>query len=306
MTGYMGKRTKHTHIESQRFRTGLLFILPGAILSIVFVVVPLIMVIYLSFVEWNGISKHIKFVGLKNYINLPEIDGFADMMVSTFVFAFGVTILTITISFIVALVLDKKGRGRINRNVMRSLWFFPSLLSGAIVGILWRIMYNYNNGVLNEIFSAFGLSPVNWLETKGVTNFAIIVGNTWAQVGLCYVIFLAGLQSIPTDLYEAAVLDGASSGQILRKITFPMMAPSITINVVTTSIAAFRAYELPYLISLGHPGKSTLMITQRIYFYGFQAQEYGRASALSVMLTLIITAISLIQLVVLKKREEIY
>ena len=99
----MGKRTKHTHIESQRFRTGLLFILPGAILSIVFVVVPLIMVIYLSFVEWNGISKHIKFVGLKNYINLPEIDGFADMMVSTFVFAFGVTILTITISFIVAL-----------------------------------------------------------------------------------------------------------------------------------------------------------------------------------------------------------
>jgi ABC-type sugar transport system permease subunit len=189
---------------------------------------------------------------------------------------------------------------------MRSLWFFPSLLSGAIVGILWRIMYNYNNGVINEIFSAFGLSPVNWLETKGVTNFAIIVGNTWAQVGLCFVIFLAGLQSIPTDLYEAAVLDGASSGQILRKITFPMMAPSITINVVTTSIAAFRAYELPYLISLGHPGKSTLMITQRIYFYGFQAQEYGRASALSVMLTLIITAISLIQLVVLKKREEIY
>ena len=101
-------------------------------------------------------------------------------------------------------------------------------LSGAIVGILWRIMYNYNNGVINEIFSAFGLSPVNWLETKGVTNFAIIVGNTWAQVGLCFVIFLAGLQSIPTDLYEAAVLDGASSGQILRKITFPMMAPSIS------------------------------------------------------------------------------
>ena len=134
----------------------------------------------------------------------------------------------------------------------------------------------------------------------------MIVGNTWVQVGLCFVIFLAGLQSIPVELYEAARIDGATSFQQLCHITFPLMAVSITINMVTTTIAAFRAYELPYLISQGLPGKTTLLMTQRIYFFGFQTREFGMGSALSVVLTIIIGLISLIQLYVLKRREDVF
>ena len=145
-------------------------------------------------------------------------------------------------------------------------------------------MYNYNNGVINKIITSAGLPAVNWLETRGVTNIAIIIGAAWVQIGLCVVVFLAGLQSIPQEMYEAASIDGATPSQQLKNITIPMMASSITINVITTTIAAFKAYELPYLISKGLPGHSTLLITQRIFFFGFQAFDYGRGSALSVVL----------------------
>ena len=239
-------------------------------------------------------------------MHVSKIDGFAEMMVATFTFALGVTALTILISFIAALILDKTGRGRLPRGLMRTLWFFPALLSSAIVGILWRIMYNYKNGVINAILKMVGLKPVQWLETKGVTNIAIIIGNTWVTVGLCVIVFMAGLQAIPQELFEAARIDGASSWKQVRYITIPLMSTSITINAITTTIAAFRAYELPYLISQGKPGKSTLMMTQRIYFYGFTAHDYGRGSAIAVMLTLIIVIISLIQLVILRRREDIY
>ena len=167
-------------------------------------------------------------------------------------------------------------------------------------------MYNYNNGVINKIITSAGLPAVNWLETRGITNIAIIIGAAWVQIGLCVVVFLAGLQSIPQEMYEAASIDGATPSQQLKNITIPMMASSITINVITTTIAAFKAYELPYLISKGLPGHSTLLITQRIFFFGFQAFDYGRGSALSVVLLLIIALISLVQLVVLRKREDIF
>lgn len=299
-----GKQKKSAF--ARRNRTGLIFLIPSAVLCLTFIIYPLITVIYYSMTDWDGMSKEKNFIGLYHYMHVSKIDGFAEMMIATFTFAMGVTALTILISFIAALILDKTGRGRLPRGLMRTLWFFPALLSSAIVGILWRIMYNYKNGVINAILKMVGLKPVQWLETKGVTNIAIIIGNTWVTVGLCVIVFMAGLQAIPQELFEAARIDGASSWKQVRYITIPLMSTSITINAITTTIAAFRAYELPYLISQGKPGKSTLMMTQRIYFYGFTAHDYGRGSAIAVMLTLIIVIISLIQLVILRRREDIY
>ena len=228
------------------------------------------------------------------------------MMFATVTFAIGTTIITIIVSFITALILDKKGRGRLPRGMMRSLWFLPALLSGAVVGILWRVMYNFNNGVINKGLTSIGLNPINWLETVGVANIAIIVGAAWVQIGFCVIVFLAGLQSISQEMFEAAAIDGAVPRQQLWNIVLPMMAPSITINVITTTIAGFKAYELPFLITRGQPGKSTLLITQRIFFYGFEDYDYGLGSALAVFLLLIIAGISLIQLIYLRKREDIY
>ena len=299
-------KRKMTKLEKNQFRSGLVFILPSLILCTVFMLIPLFDVIRYSITDWDGMSRDYNFVGLYNYLHLNEIEGFGEMMIATITFAIGTTALTIVVSFITALALDKRGKGRLPRGLMRSLWFLPALLSGSVVGILWRVMYNYNNGVINKILNAAGLESVNWLETRGVTNIAIIIGATWVQIGFCVVVFLAGLQGISQDLYEAAAIDGATPRQQLRRITFPLMASSITINVITTTITGFKAYELPYLISQGLPGRSTLLLTQRIFFYGIGANDYGRGSALSVLLLVIIALISLIQLIYLRKREDIY
>ena len=299
-------KRKRNALERNKVRAGTVFLLPSFILCAMFMLWPLVEVIRYSFTDWNGIAKDYNYVGLENYFGITKIDGFNEMMVATITFAIGVTVLTVFISFITALALDKKGKGRIPRGLVRSLWFLPSLLSGAVVGMLWRVMYNYNNGVINKVITAMGGEAVNWLETRVVTNIAVIVGATWVQIGLCVIVFMAGLQSISQDLYEAAALDGAKPLQQLWHITLPMMASSITINVITTTIAGFKAYELPYNISQGLPGKSTLLMTQRIYFFGFQDFDYGLGSALSVMLLAIIALISLIQLIYLKKREDIY
>ena len=298
---------KHTSsFERSRVLGGLLFLVPSAILCLIFIVVPLIDVFRISFYEWNGISIEREFVGLRNFALLPSTEGFWAMTTATLYFTVGTTALVILVAFFVALALDKKGRYRLNRSVMRAAWFFPCILSGAVVGIVWRIMYNYNNGVINFIIKSLGLQPVNWLETYGLTNFAVILASAWSQVGLCIIVFMAGLQGIPTDLYEAAAIDGANSRRLLRHITVPMMAPAITINVLTTTITAFKMYELPWLVSRGLPGYSTRILTQRIYFFAFESGKFGIGSALSVLLILIITVISLIQLVFLRRREDIF
>lgn len=300
------KKTKVNGMEKRKRRTGLLFILPSAALCAVFMLWPLMEVLRYSLTDWNGLSATYNYVGFNNYKNLVHIDGFGQMMFATITFAIGTTIITIIVSFITALALDKKGRGRLPRGMMRSLWFLPALLSGAVVGILWRVMYNFNNGVINKGLTSIGIAPVNWLETVGVANIAIIIGAAWVQIGFCVIVFLAGLQSISQEMFEAAAIDGAVPRQQLWNIVLPMMAPSITINVITTTIAGFKAYELPFLITRGQPGKSTLLITQRIFFYGFEDYDYGLGSALAVFLLLIIAGISLIQLIYLRKREDIY
>jgi len=271
-------------------------------------VVPLVNVIRYSFNENSLVdAKDLTFVGLDNYKAVPQTEGFSEMIIATIVFAIGVTILTVGIAFNVALALDNRGRGHVNRGLMRSLWFFPALLSAAIVGILWRIMYHYTNGVINKTLLSLGGERVNWLETPWLTNGAVIIAAVWLLMGLCIVIFLAGLQSIPTSLYEAARIDGASKRQMRRHVTIPLMAPAITITVLTTSTAAFKMYELPWFISLGLPGYTTRLLTQRIYFYGFEATNLmGIGAALSVVLIIVITLISLMQLFVLRKREDIY
>ena len=291
--------------NQKKHLTGLLFLLPQSAFLAVFIVYPLASVIFYSLFDWNGISQ-MKFVGADNYKLLPGTEGFWDMAKATVIYAAGVTGLVVLCGFLVALALDKRGKWRLNRTAMGFFWFFPCLLSGAIVGIIWRIMFNYNGGLVNFLLNRMGIKSVNWLETYGVTMAAVIIASVWSQIGMCAIIFLAGLQNIPTDMLEAADLDGASDIQKKAMIVIPLMAPSITINVITTSIAAFKAYELPYTVSKGLPGYSTRILTQRIYFYSFNTNKYGIASAMSILLVIVITLISLLQLFVLKKREDIY
>jgi len=299
-------KRKTSAFERSRTRTGVIFLLPTILVTAFFIIWPLIQVIRYSFTDWDGIQATMNYIGLKNYRDLPAMPGFAEMCKATVIYALSYTVLVNIVAFLMALILDKKGKWRINRGLMRGLWFFPCLLSGIVIGILWRIMYNYNNGIINTILKSLGVSPINWLEDATMAMVSVIIASVWAGTGMCIIIFMAGLQSIDEGLYEAASIDGATSAQQLWHITVPMMAPSITINVITTTIAAFKAYELPKTIANGGPGYATTLITSKIMALGFTSANAGMGSALSVVLILIITLISLIQLLYLRKREDIY
>ena len=300
------KHKKTTAFERKRNTVGALFLLPMLIMVGTFIMWPLVDVVRYSFFDWNGISSNMTFVGLYNYKALLNLKYLKEMLLGTFFYSACVTFLTIVLSFIIALALDQNGKGHINRNLLRALWFFPCLLSLAVSGMLWKIVFNYNNGIANYLLKSFGRKPVNWLETPGLATVAIVVASVWATVGMCIVIFLAGLQSIDHEYYEAAAIDGASSFQQLTSITLPLMGPSITVNVLTTTISTFKMYELPKIITNGGPRGTTMLFAQKIYELGLEGSDFGRGSAVSVVLILIITVISIIQFVYLRKKEDVF
>ncbi len=296
-------KPKLSAMDRDRRRTGYLLLLPSAVLIAVFVLYPLFRVVFLSFTDWNGIRTHVKFVGLKNYKFLVEMNRIGVMVLATLFYVACDTIFKNVLSFILALSLDKKGKGRMNRNLFRTAWYLPALLSGASAGVGWHIMLIYRGGVINAILGWFGIAPINWLETFGLVNIGIVMAAVWMGIGSTTIIYLAGLQGISQDLYEAAYLDGASPRQITRHITLPMMAPAITINVVTTSIAAFKAYEMPEIIGTG-PNDCAKLITSKIMSFTAGLDYYASSCALSVLLILVIVLLSLVQLYFLQRNEE--
>lgn len=292
--------------ERDRIMQGTYFLIPTMILVMLMIVAPLIYVIWLSFHEWNGsFAESPLFVGLGNYTGLKTMTGFVDMAKFSILYAIATTFIGVGLALILAFALDKPQRGKyMNRSLLRALWYVPALIGGTSVGIIWKIMYNYKNGLLNTIIKSVGGKPVNWLETVGLAGWAVIIAAIWAGIGMQIIIFLAGLQAIPQELYESATIDGANTWQQRIHIAIPLLAPSITINVITSSITAFKAYELPWVITAGLPGYTTRTVTQMIKEYGFNSMKYGAASALAVVLIILIVVIQLIQLLFLNKNEE--
>ena len=271
----------------------------------VFVLYPVIYSMILSVnaikIRPEGIIYTFKGTFFYNYA-LNELPHFRNCLAVQLRMVCGMTPVILVLSLIIAMLLNGKFRGRA---LFRAIFFMPVIImSGPVISSLlsqYTVDFSTNSRIVYDLLSYMPsalASPVEYV----LNNLVKILWMSGVQI----LIFLAGLQSIGSEVYEAASIDGATPSQQLKNITIPMMASSITINVITTTIAAFKAYELPYLISKGLPGHSTLLITQRIFFFGFQAFDYGRGSALSVVLLLIIALISLVQLVVLRKREDIF
>ena len=300
------KNSNRSEFMRSRIQQGNLFLLPALLFTTALMTAPLVYVIILSFNKWNGSkAEALKYVGFDNYIKLWDMAGFKDMAKFTIVFSVATTFLVVILSLLLAFALDTPtDRKHVNRPFLRSCWYIPTLIGGMAVGIVWRIMYNTNNGIINTVLSVFGIPKIDWLQTHGVAGIAVIIAEVWVMLGLNIVIFLAGLQGVPQELYESAELAGATKWQKRIFITLPQIMPTITVVLISTSIASFKAYELPYTITQGMPGYSTRLVTQMIQEYSFQDLNYGAGAALSVILTILIIIIQLVQLVVLNKKEE--
>jgi multiple sugar transport system permease protein len=272
-------------------------VLPYAIFFLAFVAYPLTFSLLLVFHRWNIVTP-MEWIGLKNFSRLFQDPLFYASLRNTLVFL-GLHIpLQILVALGFALLLNGRLRAR---GFFRAIYFLPVVVSGVVVTILWQQLYAYDNGLLNGMLVALGPGRVPWLVDPHVAMPAIAVMATWKNVGIYIVLFLAGLQTIPKELYDAASVDGATTLRQFRHITIPMLQPTMIVIVVLSTIGGFSLFIEPYVLTGGGPMQSTLSGMLYIYNQGFYFGHMGYAATLGFVYALIILLIVLLQRKVMGK-----
>lgn len=280
----------------------LAFIVPAFIVYTVLTMYPLIQTIWLSFTNWDGYSmSNLSFVGLENFKAVLADKSMKSALLNTLFYSVIFPILTTIFAIPLSLALNSKMK---SRNLQRAVFFFPSVPSAIILGYLWAyILAPTSSGLLNKFLGLFGINPVMWLSTPKTAMFSVIMVNLWSVLGWHACIYLAQLQSIPAEYYEAATVDGANAWQKFRYITFPMLASAMTVSVMLLLVNSMKIFDLPFALTNGGPGTSTTMISQIIIKTGFVEKSYGKATAMSAIFFVFIAVISIVQLNTMKKRE---
>lgn len=279
------------------------FAIPLLIVFLFLFAYPLAQSLYWSFTDFGGYSTELNFVGLDNYAAIFTDPSMVAGLGFTILFTLGTTILVTVIAIPVAVVLN---RAFLGRNFVRSVFFFPSIPSVAILGLVWGfILSPLGSGALNSLLtSTFGLGPVPWLSDSTLAQLSVVVVGVWSNAGWHAILYLAYLQSIPADLYEVATVDGATALQKFRHITVPLLTPALTISCLLLMTSGLKVYELPFTLTGGGPGFSTYTITQTIIQNGISQAQFGRASALAVVFMLLVGAIVAVQLILGNRLER--
>ena len=280
----------------------LMFIIPAFIVYTVLTVYPLVQTLGLSFTNWDGYSmNNLKFIGLENYRDLFGDRAMKSALLNTCFYSIVFPVIGMILAIPLPLALNSKMK---TRNFQRAVFFFPSVPSAIILGYLWTyILAPTSTGILNKALGVFGIKPVLWLADPKWAMFSVIFVGVWSAVGWHACIYLAQLQSIPQEYYEAAVVDGASPWQKFRYITFPMLSSAMTVSVLLLLVNAMKVFDLPFALTNGGPGTSTTMISQIIIKSGFVEKNYGKATAMSAVFFIFITIVSIVQLTSMKRRE---
>ena len=278
---------------------GLLFA-PGFLVYLIFMMIPIGMCVYYSLHDWDGLSPVYRFIGLDNFISALSDTDFQRAMRVTAIITIAGTLAINALGLLFAVLLNKPGR---MTNLYRSVFFFPLLLSAVVVGFLWKAILNYN-GILNGVLEQLGFEK---LEIFGVPSNAILTITiliVWQNVGGVIVLYLAGLQGIPNDLYEAAKIDGAGRLQTFRSVTFPMLAPSMTMCMIFIFTTLAREYDRIAVLTNGGPGGATETAAFTIVKLGINTNRFSYAASLAVILMALGAFISIVMTLYLRKREE--
>nr|WP_275440054.1 sugar ABC transporter permease [Paenibacillus sp. ACRRY] len=278
------------------------FALPAVLLYVMFFIYPSIQSFYYSLTDWNGINPEFNFVGMDNFMYLLEDLRFRTALGNTLWYAVGLTLGQSILGLLLALLLHGGFKGQ---SFFRSIFFSPQIMSLLAIGYIWAYIYDPTTGSLNTILTSLGLSELamNWLGDMDLALWSIIAVSIWQGAGWCMLIFLANLQSVPKELYEAASIDGAGVMKQFLNVTFPLLGPAITITLVTGMINGLKAFDLIMSMTKGGPGYVTESISTVMYDTAFTRNLFGEAQAMGVVMFIIIFVITMIQLTFLRKRE---
>lgn len=284
---------KNVRRKTREILTAYVCLTPALVLAVIFMLIPMIMVFHISFTSWDLVSPEKKFVGLRNFVYLFQDEKFLKSIKNTFYFA-GVKIpLDLVLSLFIAVLLDKQIRFR---KFYRISYFAPVITPMVAVALIWIWLFDPTFGPLNQLLRFFGFKPLKWLYDPHWAMPSIILFSLWKGLGYNVIIFLAGLQSIPTYLIEAAYIDGANSRQAFFKVTLPMLSPVIFFVVLIGIINAFKVFvQISVMTPDGGPLYSTGVMVFYIYQQAFENYRMGRASAASLVLFGIVIALTQIQ-----------
>jgi raffinose/stachyose/melibiose transport system permease protein len=270
---------------------GLLLLAPALAVYCVFAVYPMVNVVVLSFLRWNGLTTTSQFVGLDNYVQVFTQDPvFWAAARNTILWTAMSVIFPPSIGFLLALALNQNIPGRAP---LRALFYMPVIIAPIAVATMWRWMYDPFFGLFNAVLTELGLDGLiqDWLGDRNVALYSMFVASVWQTVGFSLVLFLAGLQSVSPTLIEASRVDGASRFQIFRYVTLPALRPSITIVLILSIINSLKAFDIVYGMTQGGPAQSTQMLALWAFTQAMQLGDFGRGAAISVVLLLVTTAI---------------
>ena len=270
---------------------GWIFILPTMIGLIILNIYPMIQTVIQSFYKTGDFGKGNIFVGLKNYQKVFGDGEIWQALWNTIKYALVEVPISVVLGLLLAVLLNKKMKGR---GVFRTIFFLPMVVAPAAIAMVWKWLYNSNFGLINNIFHI----KVNWISNPNIAIFSIAVIGIWSVIGYNMVLFLAGLQGVPRDYYEAASLDGATGWQQLTRITIPLISPTIFFVVVTRVIGAMQVFDLIYmLIDLNNPAwKKTETLVSLFYKYSFEQSKKGYGAVVVVLLLAVIMVLTVIQL----------
>lgn len=277
-----------------------LMYLPAIILFVIFIFYPFVKGIMISFTNWDGYSQTSTWVGFDNYLRMLKDENIGTVIKNTLIYGIGSTLFQNFIGLLYALLLNQSIR---TKGLARTIVYLPVIISPLIMGYIWYFIFQLNGGALNDIILLFRDEPINLLANPEFNVWIITFVNTFQFTGIAMTIYLAGLQSIPKDYYEAANLDGASPFKSFWHITLPMLAPSITINVVLNIIGGLKLFDVIIAMTNGGPGYASQSLSTMMYQTYFARQDAGYAASLGNLMFVIVCIISMFALIYLRRKE---
>ncbi|AEC02935.1 carbohydrate ABC transporter permease [Parasphaerochaeta coccoides] len=269
------------------------FIAPNFIGFAIFTLGPIIFAFILAFLNWDG-SNAMTFAGFSNFVRLLSDERFLIALKNTIIYTVATVPLTMVTALFLAVLLNKKVRGR---NFFRTVSFFPYVASLVAVTVVWNMMFLPGRGPINNVLTLLGVSnPPGWATSKDWAMVSVIMFSIWKNMGYYMIIYLAGLQGMDPQLYEASSLDGANPWQKFRYVTLPQLRPTNFFVLIMLTIACFKVYDIVYMLTLGGPGTSTLVLVYHIYNTAFISWDLGYASAIAMVLFLLVLIVTLVQM----------
>ncbi|CAN7660884.1 sugar ABC transporter permease [Paenibacillus sp. LjRoot153] len=288
------------HKKARSYTEFFVFVSPAMIFILLAAIIPFCMSLYYSLTKWNGVGKNIKFIGFDNFVELFTTDtGTLKSLLFTLLYGIMNVILTNVIAITLAVILTK---GLKSKAVLRAAFFIPNIISLVIIGFIWKFMFTRVFDALYEL-THWSVFQWSWLGNQHLAFISILLVSVWQSVGFYMMIYITGLQSIPSELNEAASIDGVVGLKRFFTITLPLLMPSLTVAFFLTIANSLKVFDIIYTLTFGGPGGSTTSITMDIYNEAFVNNRFGYATAKSLLFVVLILLITILQVKFFKSKE---